>query len=220
MCVGFKAKSNRVDQPIIVVMPDIFSETLNQFLDAAKCRKSINFWFEPFPKQLNWVVLRWIRWQVKQMKLLMPLEILFNLLGFMNRRIIQDDYYLLIRCPLAQLGEKPHKLATVPFTWFLPIEFLCLYMWFSSVFVFRRGFLEIHLFPFFRLDWCKLRRHQHGFGWSNSWDRNRCVEDAVFLLSFSFFQFQFQWKMIHFVVDVNWGFTFGVGVGFEVLQIN
>lgn len=57
MCVGFKAKSNRVDQPIIIVMPDIFSKTSNQLLDAAKRRKSINFWFEPFPKQLNRVVL-------------------------------------------------------------------------------------------------------------------------------------------------------------------
>jgi hypothetical protein len=50
------------------------------------------------------------------MKLLMPLEILFDLLGFMNSRIIQDDYYLPIGCPLAQLGEKPYKLTTVRFT--------------------------------------------------------------------------------------------------------
>ena len=46
----------------------------------------------------------------------MPLEILFYLLGLMNSRIIQDNDYLLARCALAQLGEKPYKLTTVRFT--------------------------------------------------------------------------------------------------------
>ena len=35
MCIDFKAESNRVSQPIIIVMPDIFPEAHNQFLDTA-----------------------------------------------------------------------------------------------------------------------------------------------------------------------------------------
>jgi len=34
-------------------MPDIFTEAFNKFLDAAKYRKPIDFWLEPFLKQLN-----------------------------------------------------------------------------------------------------------------------------------------------------------------------
>ena len=58
--VSFKIELNRANQASVVKMPYIFSESPDQFVDSAKCRKTINFWPDSFPKQFNRVVFWWI----------------------------------------------------------------------------------------------------------------------------------------------------------------
>jgi hypothetical protein len=94
-------KFDRLDYPAIIVMPNIFSKTLYQFFNATNRRKTINFWLKPLPEELYWIIFWRISRQIKQMDMLVPLEISVNFFGFMNCRIIQDYNDLFIWRPLS-----------------------------------------------------------------------------------------------------------------------
>jgi len=94
-------------------MPYKFSKASRQFRNAAERRKTIHLGFYPFPKYFHRIVFRRVGRQIKKTYFFMPFEILLNLFGFVNARVIQDDDYPFIRCPLAQLSQKPNELLAV-----------------------------------------------------------------------------------------------------------
>jgi len=60
-------------------MPHIFSKSRHKFAKATKGREAIHFRLDPVPENFYGIIFRRIRWQVKQMNILVPLQKHFSL---------------------------------------------------------------------------------------------------------------------------------------------